>query len=152
MRTRRYSDNLTDELYTTNNFDRIRKGIRKAVLATFLTASILFNNLGCTRSNSGAKHSYRSKIAFISERDGNTEIYTMNPDGTDQRRLTYSPALDLLPSWSPDGRKIAFPSLSQREGNEIYVMNADGTNQRNLTNNPAEDTNAFWSPFLRIKK
>ena len=42
-----------------------------------------------------------AKIAFTSLRDGNDEIYVMNADGSDQRRLTYNNAPDLWPSWSP---------------------------------------------------
>ena len=49
------------------------------------------------------------------------------------------------PSWSPDGRKIAF--TTKRDGNfEVYVMNADGSGQRNLTRNPAPDRSPVWSP------
>ena len=48
-------------------------------------------------------------------------------------------------SWSPDGKKIAFHS--DRDGNgEIYVMNADGSEQRNLTKNAANDSSPSWSP------
>lgn len=50
------------------------------------------------------------KIAFVSYRDGNAEIYTMNPDGSDQQRLTEDPASDTEPAWSADGKKIAFVS------------------------------------------
>jgi Tol biopolymer transport system component len=85
------------------------------------------------------------KIAFSSERDGNTEIYTMNADGTRQVRLTNNPASDHIPAWSPDGSKIAF--ISTRDANyEIYTMDADGTNQTRLTTNAESDAWPAWSP------
>ena len=49
-----------------------------------------------------------AKIAFTSRRDGNAEIYVMNPDGTDQTRLTDNPTDDHTPAWSPEGTRIAF--------------------------------------------
>jgi Tol biopolymer transport system component len=71
------------------------------------------------------------KIAFVSDRDGNSEIYVMNANGSGQRSLTRNPAYDADPAWSPDGRKIAF--VSNRDGNYgVYVMNADGSGQRRL--------------------
>jgi hypothetical protein len=85
------------------------------------------------------------KIAFVSDRDGNSEIYVIHADGSEQRNLTRQPASDSHPSWSPDGRKLAF--VSRRDGNaEIYVMNADGSELRNVTRTPSDDLDPAWSP------
>ena len=96
------------------------------------------------------------RIVFSSRRDrhfiGNfgitEEIYVMDADGKNQQRLTENRQNDLLPSWSPDGERIAF--ASDEKGNfenfEIYVMDADGKNQQRLTNNPDGDWNPSWSP------
>ncbi len=86
-----------------------------------------------------------TKIAFLSDRDGNSEIYIMNTDGSAQTNLTNNPAGDYNPEFSPDGTKIAF--YSDRDGaSEIYIMNTDGSAQTNLTNNPAADYNPHFSP------
>ena len=63
-----------------------------------------------------------NKIAFVSRRDGNAEIYVMNADGSGQRNLTRNTVGDRNPVWSPDGRRIAFESNWQ-----VNVMNADGS-------------------------
>ena len=96
----------------------------------------------------------QAQITFMSRRDGNPEIYVMDADGGNQRRLTENPASDFSPSWSPDGKRIAF--ISDRDGHvhakhgwptyEIYVMDADGSNPQNLTNNPHNDRQPSWSP------
>ncbi len=94
-------------------------------------------------------------IVFVSTRDGNPEIYSLDLNGTaatNARRLTTNDAVDENPSRSPDGRRVVFSS--QRDGNsEIYVIKSDGsgTPQR-LTNDtgPAaqapQDTRPVFSP------
>jgi Tol biopolymer transport system component len=87
------------------------------------------------------------KIAFSSDRAGNSDIYVMDPDGGSIIRLTDDPAEDTNPTWSPDGNRIAF--VSTRDGNkEIYTVSATGGGATRLTTNTFEDFNPTWSPLL----
>ncbi|MDH5506701.1 MAG: protein kinase [Anaerolineae bacterium] len=89
--------------------------------------------------------SKNGKIAFVSERDGNFEIYVMDHDGSNQTRLTTNSYSDSHPSWSPDGRHIVY--YSRKNGNfDIFVMDADGGNKRQLTTDTANDKYPSWSP------
>lgn len=88
----------------------------------------------------------QNQIVFNSLRDGNREIYAMNPDGTNQKRLTNNPATDSIPKVSPNGRKILFSSTRAGTLDQLYVMNADGSNVTRLTNSNFNDHYADWSP------
>jgi Tol biopolymer transport system component len=101
---------------------------RKCLFFTVLLmgSMVLF---GCG-SSAGAS---TGKIVFESSRDGSSEIYVMNPDGSAQTRMTNNTANDTRPVWSPDGKKILF--ISDRDSNidALYAMNADGTEQVRLS-------------------
>ena len=90
-------------------------------------------------------------IAFVSERDGIPNLYTIRRDGTELTRLTNSFSLDDHPTWSPDGKRIAFSSTRQpadRVGqawNAIYVMNADGTDVQRVSPPGLTDYSPAWS-------
>jgi Tol biopolymer transport system component len=85
------------------------------------------------------------RIALTSNREGDSEIYSMYADGTDVRRLTRSPKFDAPGPLSPDGRKMLFYSQRSPKG-DVWVMNADGRRPRNLTRNAAHDGGGTWSP------
>ena len=75
-------------------------------------------------------------------RNGNADVYTIRPDGSDQREITFSQAVDTDPTWSGDGTKIAFET--NRNGNvDIYAVNADGSNSTQLTNSPLDEQDPF---------
>ena len=89
------------------------------------------------------------RVVFRSMRDGNAEIYLMNADGTDPRRLTHHEATDTMPAFSSGGDRIAFTSL--RDGNfELYTIALDedgrpGPPER-LTRSPGHDMHPRFSP------
>jgi CSLREA domain-containing protein len=121
------------------------------MVATLLAASLLAPGPAQASAFPGAN----GKIVFSSDRttgtgvhnpEGDLEIFTMNPDGTALKQLTKNTVGDFNPSYSSDGKKIAFSSA--RAGNlDIFVMNAGGTNQTNLTTkNTGSDFNPTFSP------
>jgi len=86
-----------------------------------------------------------SRILFVSNKDGDDEIYSMNSDGSDVIQLTNNDDKDFLPAVSPDGKEIMFTSQRDRR-DELYKMNIDGSNQIRLTDNNRLNNEADWSP------
>ena len=95
-----------------------------------------------------AKAPTTAKILFGTYRDGNHEIYLMNPDGSEQLNLTNHRAADVGGVWSPTGEQILFESNRDRpvESLDIYLMDADGRNVRPMFEKSEERRHSTWSP------
>jgi hypothetical protein len=91
----------------------VEKKTNKRISSVFALILTLFLTFTAAASAGEADQ----EILFASQRDGNYEIYSMNADGSDQRRLTNNPRLDWDPSWSPDKTKIVF--MSTRDDTEL---------------------------------
>jgi CSLREA domain-containing protein len=89
-------------------------------------------------SNCAAEVPRAESIAFESNRNGSSEIFLMNPDGSNPVQLTHDPqgVTDTLPSISPDGKTIAYQS-NAGGSNQIWEINSDGSNPRQLTSSDA---------------
>jgi Tol biopolymer transport system component len=101
---------------------------------------------------------------FTSLKDGDLDIYTMNVDGTDVRRLTSAPGYDGGAFFSPDGKQIVYRAwhptgdslrvyqdllkqgLVRPNRMEIWVMNADGSGKRQITNLGGANFAPFFAP------
>jgi Tol biopolymer transport system component len=118
-----------------------RTGFRTACGAGLLALMLA---AGATATQGMARNGLMWRVALTSNREGDSEIYSMNPDGSGARRLTHSPKYDGAGPWSPDGTKMLF--YSQRSGGQVWVMNADGSAQRRLTRGSSFNAPGGWSP------
>jgi len=85
------------------------------------------------------------RLVFVSQRDGNPQIYAVNVDGSNLQRLTTNSFADVTPSASLDGSKIVF--VSNRSGvNALWIMNADGSGQAPIGGVPNVPSNPSFGP------
>jgi Tol biopolymer transport system component len=107
------------------------------------------------RPASAAFAGLNGQIAFVSDRDGNEEIYVMDANGTGQTRLTDDPYRDVHPAFSPDGEQLTFTSRRPADASdEIYVMDARDTDPQDgngdhlvkTTGDPPRNFQSVYSP------
>ena len=86
-----------------------------------------------------------AKIAFWADREGTRDIYLMDPDGSQQVKITHHRAQDITPVWSPTGEQILF--ASDRDGVwDLYLMDPDGENVKRVFGKEALRVGPAWAP------
>jgi TolB protein len=123
-----------------------RSGNPQIYVKDFLTGNeerITFDLNYCT----SPVWSQSNRIAFSVMDGGNFDIYLINPDGSNLKKLTEASGNNEDPCWSPDGRYLVFSSSRDGGGYHLYIMNSNGQNQRRITFLKGEDTAPNWLPF-----
>jgi len=121
----------------------LAKRYRGPAAALGRTAHMLANEL--LRTVSGSPGVFLSQIAYASNRTGNWEIWLMDWDGSNQRRITSHGALSILPSWAPDNERMVYTSFA-RGTSDMYVISRRGGRTTRVDSGLALNTSATFSP------
>ena len=88
-----------------------------------------------------------SQVLFVSDRDGDPDLYVMNADGSDVRQLTNEPGYDGGPFFSPDGRWITYRTdRIEKDQLHIHVIRADGSHDTAVTSGESVEWAPYWHP------
>lgn len=130
-------------LLDTTGAVQIGKRYRSPAAALTRTAHMLASEI--VRSLNGKPGIFTSQLAFASNRDGQWEIYLMDWDGANQRRITFHNAISILPSWSPDNDRLVYTSFAKGTS-DMYIVNRRGGGRLRLHTGLGLNTSATFSP------
>jgi TolB protein len=119
------------------------KRYRAGISASEVVAHTLANDL--VQVFTGRPGPFLSKIAFISDRSGNPEIWVMNWDGSNPTQLTKHGSIAVAPAWSPDGKRLAFTSFL-RGGPALFLLTPQEGYLRLLWDKGGVNSSASFSP------
>lgn len=120
-----------------------RGASRTKAYALVLSGCLCFSLANC--GGDAGEPATPQQVAFVSDREGNFDIFLFDASTAEVTNLTAHDAMDYGFTWSPDGERIAF--MSDRDGNrEIYSMGVPGGDLQRLTHNDVRDGSPAWSP------
>jgi TolB protein len=122
---------------------QLRKLYRAPKRALTRTAHMLSNEI--VKTLNGRPGVFLSQIGFASNRTGEWEIWLMDWDGANQRRITNHGALSILPSWSPDNERMVYTSFA-RGTSDMYIINRRGGGRMRVSSGLGLNTSATFSP------
>lgn len=134
---------IEGRLIDTTGATQLGKRYRGPAGALTKIAHTMANDL--VRMVNGKPGIFLSQIAFASDRDGAWEIYLMDWDGGNQRRITNHNRLSILPSWSPDSERMVYTSFS-RNASDMYIINRRGGGLMRIHTGLGLNTSARFSP------
>lgn len=123
---------------------QLKKRYRAPANALARTAHMLSNEI--VKTLNGRPSVFLTQIAFASDRTGTWEIWLMDWDGANQRRITNHGALSILPSWSPDNERMVYTSFA-RGTSDMYIINRRGGGRTRINSGLALNTSATFSPI-----
>ena len=122
---------------------QLAKRYRSQATALARTAHLLANEL--LKIVNGRPGVFLTQIAYASNRTGTWEIWLMDWDGANQRRISFHNALSILPSWSPDNERMVYTSFV-RGTSDMYIINRRGGGRMRINSGLALNTSATFSP------
>ena len=130
-------------LLDTTGAPQFGKRYRGAQAALTRTAHTLANDL--LKFVNGTPGVFMSQIAFAGNRSGSWEIYLMDWDGANQRRITNHGSISILPSWSPDNERMVYTSFGNGTS-DLYIVNRRGGGRTRLRTKVGLNVSATFSP------